>query len=474
MTATETDARRTPRRRVARRTSLRTLRTRVTVVAGLALTATVVLGLVIMYLLQRESARRSVDGQLRTYATQVAQSAPDGAWPRPLPPSTLDPNAQAQVLAADGGVLAATRSLQGLPAVYTLPPGSDTPVRQKAAEGVIPAEIRVFALRTTVAGHQVTIITGASSGFLSQVNETFARLLLVGVPGILLLAAGTVWLVVGRALRPVEQIRQAVTEITAADLSRRVPQPGTADEIGHLARTMNDMLTRLEDSAVRQRRFVADASHELRSPLAAIRTTLEVGLAHPDKAPWPAIAQRAVRQSTRLENLVGQLLLLAKADDRQITAQQRPVALHTLLEEIRFTTVGGHVDVDIVAAPDVVTTGNPEHLARMLRNVLDNAVRYAEHRVLVAVTTTAEAVQVEISDDGPGIPVTERERVFDRFVRLDAGREHTSGSTGLGLAIAKEIATAYGGHIAITESPDGGATVTITLPRAGDGLRLGQ
>ena len=214
MTATETDARRTPRRRVARRTSLRTLRTRVTVVAGLALTATVVLGLVIMYLLQRESARRSVDGQLRTYATQVAQSAPDGAWPRPLPPSTLDPNEPAQVLAADGGVLAATRSLQGLPAVYTLPPGSDTPVRQKAAEGVIPAEIRVFALRTTVAGHQVTIITGASSGFLSQVNETFARLLLVGVPGILLLAAGTVWLVVGRALRPVEQIRQAVTEIT--------------------------------------------------------------------------------------------------------------------------------------------------------------------------------------------------------------------------------------------------------------------
>jgi signal transduction histidine kinase len=451
------------------------VRTRVTVVAGLALTAAVVLGLVIMYLVQRESARRSMDSQLRTYATQIAQSAQDGAWPQLVPPSTLDPNAQAQVLAADGSVLAATRSLQGLPAVYALPPGSDTPVRQKAADGVLPTEVRVAALRTTITGQPVTIITGTSTGFISQVNETFARLLLVGLPGILILAAGTVWLVVGRALRPVEKIRQAVTAITAADLSRRVPEPGTRDEVGHLAQTMNDMLARLEDSATRQRRFVVDASHELRSPLAAIRTTLEVGLAHPDKAPWPAIAQRAVRQSTRLEDLVDQLLLVAKTDDRQLAAQRRPVELDALLAEVRATTaVAHHLHIEIAVPPDAVTIGNPGHLARMFRNILDNAIRYAENRVLVAATATAETVQVEISDDGPGIPVAERERVFDRFVRLDTSREHTSGSTGLGLSIAKEIAIAHGGHIAITEARSGGTRVVITLPRPSDSPRQHQ
>jgi signal transduction histidine kinase len=448
----------------------RTLRTRVTVVAGLALTAIVVLGLLVLYLLQRQSARQGIDAQLRTYATQIAQSAPDGTWPQPLPPSTLDPNAQAQVLATDGSVLAATRSLQGLPAVYALPAGSDTPVRQKTADGVIPAEMRVVAVRTTVAGQPVTIITETSTGFLDQVNETFARLLIIGVPGILVLAAGTVWLVVGRALRPVEQIRRAVTEITAADLSQRVPEPATRDEIGYLARTMNGMLARLEDSAARQRRFVADASHELRSPLAAIRTTLEVGLAHPDRAPWPDIAHRAVRQSARLEDLVQQLLLLAKADDRHLAAYRRPVGLDALLREVASTTVANRLDVEITATRDAVTVGNPEHLARMFRNVLDNALRYAQQRVLVAAsTTTSGTVRIEISDDGPGIPAEERQRVFDRFVRLDPSREHSSGSTGLGLAIAKEIATAHGGDVVIDEATAGGARVVITLPKGEDG-----
>ncbi|MCO5995691.1 sensor histidine kinase [Actinoallomurus rhizosphaericola] len=466
MTATGTSARGPWRARP------RTLRTRVTAVAGLALTAAVVLGLMIMYLVQRESARRTVDGELRTYATQLAQSVQGaGLWPRPLPPSTLDPNAQAQVLAADGSVLAATRSLQGLPAVYAEPAGSSAPVRQKAADGVIPSEVRVTALRISVAGSPVTIITVTSTGLSGQVNETFARLLLVGVPGILVLAAGTVWLVVGWALRPVEKIRHAVTEITAADLSRRVPEPGTGDEIGNLAQTMNDMLARLEDSALRQRRFVADASHELRSPLAAIRTTLEVGIVHPDRAPWPDIAQRAVRQSARLEDLVQQLLLLAKADDRQLAAQRRPVALGALLEEVRATTVTRHIDVEITATPDAVTIGNPEHLSRMFRNVLDNAIRHAEHRVLITAAATAETVRIEISDDGPGIPVEERERVFDRFVRLDASRQRASGSTGLGLAIAREIAAAHDGHIVITDALGGGARVVITLSPASDGLQ---
>jgi len=446
-----------------------TLRTRVTVVAGLGITAAVVLGLLLMYLLQMGAVRRTIDGQLRTYATQIAQSAHNGTWPAPLPRSSLDPNAQAQVITADGRVLAATRTLAGLPAIYRLPANSATPVRQKAADGVIPDEVGVIGLRATVGGRPVTIITSTPTGLLGQVNAEFARHLLIGIPVILVLAAAAVWLVVGRALRPVERIRHAVTDITSADLSQRVPEPGTADEIGHLAYTMNDMLARLEDAARRQRRFVADASHELRSPLAAIRTTLEIGLAYPDRAPWPVIADRAVQQSARLEDLIQQLLVLAKADERKLTAPRHQVDIGTVLNTASSSTVAPHLDIDLDIAPGTASVGNAGDLERLFRNVIENAVRYARSRVRITATSTGDAVRVEVDDDGPGIPAADHDRVFDRFVRLDSSRERGSGTTGLGLAIAREIALAHRGHIAIADSPSGGARVIIILPLATTG-----
>jgi signal transduction histidine kinase len=446
-----------------------TLRTRVTVVASLAITAAVVLGVLVMYLLQMQSVRGTIDGQLRTYATQIVQSAPSGAWPQPLAASSLDANAEAQVLSSDGAVLAATRTLTGLPAVYALPARSTAPVRQKAADGVIPTEVRVVAVRTTVDGHPVTVITGTSTGLLSQVNSEFLRHLLFGLPIILIVAAGAVWLVVGRALRPVEKIRHAVTDITSADLSQRVPEPGTSDEIGNLAHTMNDMLGRLDEAATKQRRFVADASHELRSPLSAIRTTLEVGLAHPDMAPWPTIAERAAQQSARLEDLIQQLLLLAKADEHQLAVAQQPVDVGALLRDVVATTPAHDLDIDVDVTNGLSTVGNREHLQRLLRNVIDNAVRYARSRVLITATTTSDEVRVEIDDDGPGIPTADQERVFDRFVRLDHSRERGSGTAGLGLAIAREIALAHGGRILIDASSTGGTRMIINLSLATSG-----
>ncbi len=444
----------------------RTLRTRVTLVASLSITAAIVLGVVAMYLLQIQSVRRTIDSQLRTYAIQIAQSAGNGTWPKTLAPSSLDPNTEAQVIAADGSVLAATRTLAGLSAVYMLPPGSDTPVRQKAADGIIPSEVRVIALRTTVHHRPVIIVTATSTGLLNQVNSGFARHLVIALPIILILAAGATWLVVGWALRPVDRIRRAVTGITSAGLSRRVPEPGTSDEIEHLAKTMNDMLTRLDDAARRQHRFVADASHELRSPLAAIRTTLEVGLAHPDQAPWPVIADRAVQQAARLEDLIQQLLLLAKADERLLAAQRQPVDLGQLLRDIRASILPHRLDLDLDLAPGVLTVGNPDHLERLFRNVIENALRFARTRVVVRAASAATTVQVEILDDGPGIPAAERDRIFDRFVRLDSSRERGSGTTGLGLAIAHEIAAAHNGHITAADSKGEGARIVITLPRA--------
>lgn len=443
-----------------------TVRTRVTAVAGLALTLAVGLGLVLLYFLQVDSAHRTADDQMRTYAAQIEQSSRNGAWPKPLPTFALDANAQAQALAADGTVLASTRALQGMNAVYALPAGSNVPIRHKA-DSALTERARVIGTRTAVDGLPVTVITFTTTDELREINETFSHLLLVGLPAILLMACGTVWLVVGRALGPVERIRRTVTEITAADLARRVPEPGSRDEIGQLARTMNEMLARLDGSARRQRRFVADASHELRSPLAAIRTSLEVGLAHPDTAPWPEIARRAARQSERLEYLVQQLLVLAKSDDQRLAASRRPVDLVALVEEVRATSPATDIAIE-VSAEHAVALGDPDHLSRMVRNILDNAIRYAEHKVLITIDSAPQAgeARIEIADDGPGIPNGERERVFDRFVRLDASRERASGSSGLGLAIAKEIATAHGGRITIDETPSGGALVIIALPRA--------
>ena len=444
----------------------RTLRARVTTVAGLGITAGVVGGLLLMYLLQMNAVSRTIDDQLRTYAEQIAQygQTGSGTWPAPLPQSTLDPNAEAQVIGPDGRVLASTRA--GEPAVYTMSPGSDTPVRQKAADGVIPAEVRVIGIRATVNGVPVTIITGTGTGLLHEVDAEFIRHLLIGLPAILAFAAGTVWLVVGRALRPVEQIRHAVTDITSADLTQRVPAPDTDDEIGRLATTMNDMLGRLDDSAQRQRRFVADAAHELRSPLAAIRTTLEVGLAHPDRAPWPKIADRAAQQTQRLEFLIEQLLVLAKSDDRQLAARRQAVDVGRLLGELTAGHLDHRVGIRLDVAADVHTVGDPGHLERVFRNVIDNAVRHARSQVIVTASAGDDAARIEIDDDGPGIPVEDRERVFDRFVRLDASRERGTGSSGLGLAITREIVLACHGDIAIAESRAGGARVVIRLPLA--------
>lgn len=443
---------------------LRTLRARVTIVASVAITAVVLLGFLLLYDLQAEAARRTIDGQLRTYVTQIEQAGQHGRWPRPLPPSSLNAGAEAQVIGADGHVLAATRTLAGLPAVYLLPAGATQPVRQTAAADVVPNEVQVVAMRTTAGGRPVVIIAEASTGLLNQLNSEFAGRLLLAIPVALLLAGFAVWLIVGRALRRVEHIRRAVTEITSADLSRRVPEPGTVDEIGHLANTMNDMLGRLDDAARRQRRFVADASHELRTPLAAIRTTLDVGLTYPDKAPWPVIAERASQQSARLEELIEQLLLLAKADERQLSERREPVDLVAVLKETVAQLPAHQADIDLRAGTSLAATGDRGHLERLFRNLIDNALRYAASRVVITATADGGLARIEIDDDGPGIPAADRSRVFDRFVRLDSSRERGTGTTGLGLAIAREIALAHDGDITLLERPGGGTRAVVTLP----------
>jgi signal transduction histidine kinase len=347
-----------------------------------------------------------------------------------------------------------------------LPPGASSPIRLKGADGVIADDVRVAADRYTVHGESVLVVAASPTGILSSINAEFTYRLIFGFPIILVLAALAVWILVGRALGPVERIRTAASAITSADLSRRVPEPGTEDEVGHLAQTMNQMLARLEDSARRQRTFVADASHELRSPVAAIRTTLDVALAHPDTAPWPTIAARAAQQGERLEQLLQQLLLLAKADEHTLAGHRRPVDIHQLLREVAGTTRTNHVTVRLALTGDAIVPGNSGTLGRLFRNVLENAVRYAASTVTVTTDVTPTTVDVRIADDGPGIPEADHERVFDRFVRLDSSRDRATGNSGLGLAIAREIATSHDGSIRVEDAAVSGAHVLIQLPRS--------
>jgi signal transduction histidine kinase len=281
----------------------------------------------------------------------------------------------------------------------------------------------------------------------------------------LVVVVGTaVWILTGRALRPVERIRKEVEAIRAQDLHRRVPEPTTGDEIERLARTMNAMLARLEAANESQRRFVADASHELRSPLASIRAQLEVSLAYPDRGDRTAIDQEMLTDTIRLQRLVDDLLVLSRADTTNGSATRHvPVDLDDIvLREARRlrATTSHRVDTTGVSGAQVV--GDPDQLARVVRNLLDNAARHATSSIWVTLTEMDPGTRMTVTDDGPGIPPGQEKEIFRRFTRLDDARVRDHGGSGLGLAITHAIVEAHGGTISVENAP--GASFCVTLP----------
>ncbi|MEV3923325.1 sensor histidine kinase [Actinomadura coerulea] len=282
--------------------------------------------------------------------------------------------------------------------------------------------------------------------------------------GVLLLAAvaaGITWRVVGRTLGPVEAIRAQLAEISATDLSRRVPQPPGQDEIAQLARTANETLDRLERAVARQRQFASDASHELRTPIAGLRANLEDASTHPEDNDLRGVITSALRDTDRLESIVADLLLLARIGTGGSAAQE-PIDLAALAgAEVRRRPS----DLKIVTelSPGVVVRGVRMQLVRLLGNLLDNAERYAGSRVAVEVGRRDGLALLVVTDDGTGIAPADRERVFERFTRLDTARSRGAGGAGLGLAIAREIARAHGGTLRIEDHPSG-ARFALRLP----------
>lgn len=305
---------------------------------------------------------------------------------------------------------------------------------------------------------RLTVHAGAPLAAEHSAVGTALTSMLIGFPLLLGVVAAVTWLVTGRALRPVEGIRREMAAITASeDLRRRVPEPATHDEIARLARTTNATLAALESSVERQRRFVADASHELRSPIASLRTQLEVAAAHPELLDLDG----AVEDTVRLQNLAADLLLLARLD-----AGERPAGTRVDLAALAREAAAGRESVT-VDAEAVEVSGSRGQLGRVLANLLDNAQRHARERITVSVRREGDQAVVGVADDGEGVADADRERIFERFVRLDAARSRDEGGAGLGLAIARDVAVRHGGTLTTGAAPAGGALFELRLPLAG-------
>lgn len=312
------------------------------------------------------------------------------------------------------------------------------------------------------------VATGPSAA-IEQAVATLRTTLWWGVPGLLLLVALVAWLVTGRALRPVEVIRAEVDTISSSSLDQRVSEPKARDEVGRLARTMNHMLDRLQDSSERQQQFVSDASHELRSPVAAMRATGEVALAHPEQADWPTVVRRMLMEDDRMEQIVTDLLDLARGEQPELPDTIVDLDDIALDEAQRARTSGIRVESSRISAGRV--RGSREQLVRVVRNLLDNATRHATSAVRVTLLSDATSVTLTVEDDGDGIAPEDRERVFERFTRLDEGRARDAGGLGLGLAMVRSIAERHGGTVTAADPVDpgfGGARLVVTLPAATD------
>jgi signal transduction histidine kinase len=427
---------------------------------------------------------RNVDETNLTRAEDVAARARAGALGRVIPVSggEHDRSVFIQVVDQAGSVIASSENYLDANAFIYVYPQEGTAHRilvQRTVHGppIAPeAKFRVVVLTGQTPDGPANVIVGTEMEQADEAVSELRRALAYGAPGVLFLAGLLVWLLVGRALRPVELIRSQVAEITdAASLDHRVGGPPIDDEIGRLAQTMNAMLDRLQRSAERQRRFVADASHELRSPLASTRAQLEVALSHPDPAVWEATAEDLLSENQRMERLVNDLLFLARNEERPAgLAGATPLDLDDIvLSEAGRLRTRGRVTVDISRVTAGRVRGIGDHLTRVVRNLVENGERYAASTVRLELRRVnangrGPQIQLTVSDDGPGVPTEHREHIFDRFIRLDDARSRPDGDncggSGLGLAICREIVTAHGGRIWADDAKGGGARFVVQIP----------
>lgn len=419
--------------------------------------------------LLRNRLTDNLDTSLHVQTADRAALLDGGASPEILTTAAGE-EAFVAVLAPSGTLLAGTgivdaSSLAGL--VPGTVVGRDVALTEDEGD---ESELHALRVATEATADGRRVIVGRATETIDDDLQAARNLLLGGLPVVLVLAGGLVWVAVGRALRPVDRLRGDVEAIVATGAGQRVGPPGTADEIDRLASTMNDMLERLDDQAEARRRFVSDASHELKSPVANVRALVESAGDELGPGEWGELRTTLVGESLRLQLLVDDLLFLARGDEGRL----EPARAHVHLDDIVFDeaerlapVTSVVVDASGVGPADVV--GDAGLLARLVRNLVENAARHAAGRVTLLLTTADGRARLVVADDGPGVPEEERDRVFERFARVESGRARSAGGTGLGLAIVAQIAADHGGTVAIGTADDGGASFVVDLPAIADG-----
>ncbi len=397
-------------------------------------------------------------------AAELAALAGRGPLPTTLPALDTGRLTLLQVIDPSRGVVAASASLSGRPALM------DSTERRRAIrhsiDGLGAGPWLLEPTPATLGGRPELVVVVSSLHDAEASAEVVRERLAVTFVLLSIVIAASIWFVVGRALRPVDQMSNTVNDITASNLDRRVAVPSNTDEVGRLAATLNDMLDRLQRSAAAQQRFVADASHELRTPIANTRAAIEVAKMRPEATDWASVADDILVQNGRMERLTDDLLLLARAEHGEVVRRSEPVEIIDLIRSLTHHSVPADRSLTVRTAPTAVAgivAGDADQLSRMLVNLVDNALRHARHAVSVDASVGSTSVEIRVSDDGAGIPPAERDNVFRPFVRLDSHRDRGSGGTGLGLAIARQIAVNHNGTVRIVDNQPG-ATFVVRLP----------
>ena len=401
-------------------------------------------------------------GRARTIVDALHSGSPDALDSALL--ATTQRVVAIQLIAPDGTVVKRAGSA---PATPLIPINEfDFNLRRGMPDdAVADDDMRVSGQKVNARSGQYTVLVGGGSEAVEAIVRTVALLVAGTAPIIAGVAATATYRLVRRSLQSVDAIRSRVAEISTSDLAERVPVSTSRDEISALAVTMNEMLARLEAGHQAQQRFLSDASHELRSPLATIISGLEVAEAHPELLDAELAVDTLLPEAHRMRVLIEDLLLLARADEQSVVMRKEEVALDELaeVEAARVRREAGctvHADI----CPSRLTA-DPAGMSRMIRNLVDNAVRHANSLIVIEVSSRDRTAILSISDDGPGIAPAERTRVFERFVRLDSDRSRSSGGAGLGLAIVAEVVAAHGGTVSIDDRPGGGTKVTVALPQ---------
>ena len=445
------------------------LRLRLTLLTAGLLCVALAIGAVTLTTVLSQGRVAALDQIVRERASTVAGLAADDRVPQTLP--VAEPGEITQLLDPSGQVIAsspnASRTLPVLPAaaLATLRAEAGTGVLVRASDvSAYDRQARVAVLAATYRGAPVTVVATVPLGEVQGLLRALRVSLVAVVPLLTAGLAGAIWIVLGRALHPVEQLRRAAAQVARSGGPGSLPVPRADDELGALARTLNEMLDRLEVGAARQRTFVADAAHELRSPLAALRASIEVARTHPSAYSSAELASDLEGEVLRMQALVDDLLLLARVGSTPVLRTDIDLA-HVVTVATAAArpapTAGAAVVVELTGAGR--GRGDGAAVGRVVRNLLDNAVRHASSRVRVTVSDGAVAIE----DDGNGVAEHDRERVFERFVRLEEARGREAGGSGLGLAIAREIAREHGGDVVLGTSSLGGLRATLRVPTIG-------